>query len=134
MGAQISSLEENAQEANSTRVGWVKTLPERGTTDLLVTCIATLLLCVYSSLHPNLPMQQESQLMRQWRFVRWGLLGVLGPEVIVWTAWRQYVSARALQAEVDKYDYSRLDVRSMRPSSREWLRLRFLASEHRILD
>jgi hypothetical protein len=110
MGAQISSLEAEAHDPDFSRVGWVKVSPERGTLDLLVTCLATLLLCVYSSLHPNLPMQLESNIKRQWRYFKWGLLGILGPELIVWTAWRQHVSARALQAEVDKQDFSRLHV------------------------
>lgn len=83
MGAQISALEEDARVPDFSRIGWIKVSPERGSLDLLVTCLATLLLGVYSSPHPNLPMQLESNIKQHWRQFNWGWLGIPGPELIV---------------------------------------------------
>jgi hypothetical protein len=34
------------------------------------------------------------------RNFKWGLIGVFGPELVVFAAWRQYNSAKELHAEV----------------------------------
>lgn len=82
------------------RVGWVNDPDGRGTFSLVVSCLSTLLLCVYSAMHLNLPMYHESGARYVWRYCKWALIGVLGPELVVWTAWRQYISAHALRNEI----------------------------------
>ena len=82
------------------RVGWVEDPNGRGTFGLVVSCLSTLLHCVYSAMHLNLPMHHESSARYVWRYFKWALIGVLGPELVVWTAWRQYVSAHALRHEI----------------------------------
>jgi hypothetical protein len=51
-------------------------------------------------MHLNLPMYHESNARYVWRYFKWALIGVLGPELVVWTAWRQYISANALRNEI----------------------------------
>jgi len=49
-------------EMNSTieRAGWVAEPTGRGTLGLLISCGATIFLCTYSAVHPNLPALDES--------------------------------------------------------------------------
>ncbi|ORY58714.1 uncharacterized protein BCR38DRAFT_352335 [Pseudomassariella vexata] len=81
---------------NATLVGFVSDPDSRGTVSLLFSCILTLTLCVWSAVHLNLPKCNEKDLKYTWRYFKWSMLGVFGPELVVWTAWRQYISARAL--------------------------------------
>lgn len=84
----------------SQRVGWVEDPNGRGTFGLVVSCLSTLLLCVYSAMHLNLPMYKESSARYIWRYFKWALIGILGPELVVWMAWRQYISAHTLRNEI----------------------------------
>lgn len=80
----------------TTLVGFVSGPDGRGTLSLLFSCIFTLVLCVWSTVHLNLPKPTESSLEHTWRYLKWSLLGIFGPEFVIWTAWRQHISARAL--------------------------------------
>ncbi|RVX71197.1 hypothetical protein B0A52_04771 [Exophiala mesophila] len=54
-------------------------------------------ICVWSALHLNIAATNETTVQYWLRTVRWILLGVFGPELVVFAAWRQYISARAMQ-------------------------------------
>lgn len=82
---------------NLTKVGWTDEPPGRGTLSILVSCISTLVLCVYSAIHLNLPSRNEGRFQYMWRHFKWSLIGIFGPELVVWTAWRQFISAKTLQ-------------------------------------
>lgn len=81
---------------NSTLVGFVVEPDGRGTLSLLFSCIFTLSLCVWSAVHLNLPQTDESPSEYSYRYLKWSILGVFGPELVIWAAWRQYISARSL--------------------------------------
>ena len=53
-------------------------------------------------MHLNIPPHNETQIEGWWRNIKWGLMGIFGPELVVFTAWRQYNSAKALQAKVNE--------------------------------
>jgi hypothetical protein len=86
--------------ANTTQssdfVGYVSEPNVRGTTSLLLSCVLTLVLCVWSALHLNVPQQDASPLQCFLCNVRWIITGVYAPELVVFTAWRQWASARLL--------------------------------------
>ena len=84
-------------------VGWVGDPNGRGTVSLLTSCLITLGLCVWSSIHLNIPPRRLSSLRLGLRYAKWGLLGIFGPELVVYSAWRQLSSARTLQEEVRKF-------------------------------
>lgn len=48
-------------------------------------------------MHLNLPKRNESSFAYTWSYCKWSFLGVFGPELVLYTAWRQYLSAKALQ-------------------------------------
>jgi hypothetical protein len=86
---------------NSTiTAGWVSTPNERGTFSLVTSCLLTLGLCVWSAMHINIPPYGESPVQYWLRNGKWALVGFLGPELVVFAAWRQYNSAQALAIEL----------------------------------
>ncbi|MCJ1301591.1 hypothetical protein MMC08_004392, partial [Hypocenomyce scalaris] len=97
---------DGASKATSNRtvttVGWVSDPNGRGTSSLVITCVLTLGLCVWSAIHLNVPPKNESRVQYGTRYVKWSLMGVLAPELVVWTAWRQWNSAKTIQREVNK--------------------------------
>lgn len=84
----------------SLTMGWVSEPDGRGTFSLMTSCVLTLSLCVWSAMHLNIPHYRESRWQYWLRHVKWGLVGIFAPELVVFAAWRQYVSANAVQYEV----------------------------------
>lgn len=80
----------------SETVGWQSDPNGRGTFTLVSSCLLTLTVCVYSAMHLNVPPPGESVLRYWLRNIRWALLGIFGPELVVFIAWKQYLSARAI--------------------------------------
>ena len=84
--------------ANETQtVGWQSDPNGRGTFTLVSSCLLTLLICVYSAMHLNVPPYGESTLQFWVRNIKWALLGIFGPELIVFIAWKQYQSANTIR-------------------------------------
>ena len=83
-------------------MGWVEDPDGRGTVTILTSCLLTLGLCVWSAMHLDIPPRRVSQLGLWFLYFKWSLIGVLGPELVVYVAWRQLNSARALKQELEK--------------------------------
>ena len=80
--------------------GWVYEPNQRGTFAIISSCALTIGLCVWSALHLNIPSSKQT-VARSWvRNIVWVLMGLFGPELVVFGAWRQYVSARTLQNKI----------------------------------
>ncbi|KAK3684044.1 hypothetical protein B0T22DRAFT_431849 [Podospora appendiculata] len=92
----------NSSSNNNTQVlvGFVSEPAGRGTISLLLSCLFTLALCVWSSVHLDLPEPDEGTVRYTWRYLKWSLLAVFGPELVVWAAWRQHISARTLTSKI----------------------------------
>lgn len=67
-------------------VHWKPNPTSRGTFDVLSTCIITLLLCVWTAVHLNVspPGQFWKSIFRK---IKWLILALLAPEVVVIIAW-----------------------------------------------
>lgn len=81
-------------------VAWYSTPNFRGTWDLIVSCVLTLVICVWSALHLNVPVESSRLRERNARRLRWVLLGIFAPEVVVSTAFAQFLTARWLKREI----------------------------------
>lgn len=90
------------ESINSTLVGFVSDPDGRGTLSLLFSCLLTLGLCVWSAVHLNLPKYDESENAYSYRYFKWSILGLFGPELVIWAAWRQFISARALTKSINE--------------------------------
>ncbi|KAK0105190.1 hypothetical protein ONS95_004414 [Cadophora gregata] len=89
-------------EKNNDIVGWVADPNGRGTSGLVISCLLTLGLCVWSAMHLNIPVKHEGQREFWLRRVKWSTCGVPIPELVVLLAWRQWTSAGRLTKEVNK--------------------------------
>jgi hypothetical protein len=83
-------------------VGWVSDPRGRGTSGLIISCLLTLVLCVWNAMHLNIPPKAETQAQYWSRSLKWVALGVLIPELVVLSAWRQWLSARRMGKELGK--------------------------------
>lgn len=97
-------------------VAWYSAPNFRGTWDLIVSCVLTLVICVWSALHLNVPVETSRLKGRNIRRLRWILLGIFAPEVVVSTAFAQYLTARSLRSEIRKD----IDYRSKHKVSLIW--------------
>ncbi|MBE3041943.1 hypothetical protein IMZ48_05055 [Candidatus Bathyarchaeota archaeon] len=82
-------------------VGYVSDPDGRGTPSLVISCLVTLILCVWSAVHLNVPRRDETKLQSFLVAFRWIVAGIYAPELVVFVAWRQWSSARLLQRIVD---------------------------------
>lgn len=67
-----------------------------------LSCILTFTLCVYTALNLNIPSSKDSELHKSLRTMKWAFLGILAPELVVFVAWRQYISVTALEATIKR--------------------------------
>lgn len=89
-------------KANTTdTVGFVREDNQRDTISLLISCFATLGLCVYSAVHLNIPRKGKSNYRVLLKELQWCVIGLFAPELILYTAWRQLASARQLCFEIE---------------------------------
>ena len=72
----------------------------RGTFSIVSSCLLTLSLCVYTAVHLNVPQHGDLELRGWLRTARWVLFGILAPELILYTAWRQFRSVCALERSI----------------------------------
>jgi hypothetical protein len=74
----------------------------RGTWSLILSCVLTMSLCVYTALHPNIFSTNTTRGVRFILNLRWVLLGIVAPELFAYTGWKQWDSARKLTLEVNR--------------------------------
>ncbi|KAF8460189.1 hypothetical protein BDZ91DRAFT_664728 [Kalaharituber pfeilii] len=84
---------------------WLDSPARRGTFDVFTSCVLTLVLCVWTAVHPDVPAPArrgfwQCFVIRSW----WVLIGLLAPEYLLWQAIRQYLKARGIckQAQVHR--------------------------------
>ena len=83
-------------------VSWVDDPNRRGTSGILSSCIITMVLCIWTALHLNLPLRSHAKQKwyakgHSWRKFGWLVLTLLAPEIAVYTAWYQYREARKVK-------------------------------------
>ncbi|KAK3343454.1 hypothetical protein B0T25DRAFT_554363 [Lasiosphaeria hispida] len=109
----IADSTSDATTASSELVGYVQDPNGRGTLSLLISCVLTLILCVWSALHLNVPSRNHTAAGNAWLNTRWIVTGIYAPELVVFAAWRQWCSAKLLQ----KLVANTLNNASPKPSS-----------------
>ena len=67
-------------------VHWQPSPSTRGTSDILSECIVTMLLCVWTAVHLNVP-RPGSVWGPRLRKLGWLILALLSPEMVAYTAW-----------------------------------------------
>src|SRR3569833_871931 len=75
-------------------IGWHPEPTERGTWGISSTCLSTMAIAIWTSLHLNIPAHKEAHRQNLVRKVSWLTCGVFAPELIVWCAYEQYKDAK----------------------------------------
>jgi hypothetical protein len=68
----------------------------RGTFNILSTCLTTMILCVWTAVHLNIPGLNDGKRQRFLHKPGWLLLALLAPELVAWNVWEQRQIARDL--------------------------------------
>ncbi|KAF2824835.1 hypothetical protein CC86DRAFT_47574 [Ophiobolus disseminans] len=86
----------NASHANGTQFHTWRPEPQvRGTFSILSSCLLTMVLCVWTAVHLNIP--EYGKLTAQvWRKLGWVMISLLAPELVLLTAYYQYTDAMEL--------------------------------------
>jgi hypothetical protein len=71
--------------------------------DLLWSCLATIFICTWSAMHPNLPGRDDSERTIFWRKVGYMAMAVVTPEIIAVIAWDELREVRDLRKRVSQF-------------------------------
>lgn len=79
----------------------------RGTYGLLSSCILTMVLCVWTAVHLNLPEHRghDHKYLPSYQMGRkmwWLLLGLFAPEIVAWTAFEQRRQSKDLDGKIKR--------------------------------
>ncbi|KAK5172746.1 uncharacterized protein LTR77_002866 [Saxophila tyrrhenica] len=92
--------------APSARLGWQDSPDRRGTLDIVWSCVFSILLCLWTMLHLNVPTENDTYITIFWRKMRWLILGILAPELPMLFACGQYASAKRSVEDFRSLGYS----------------------------
>lgn len=73
---------------------WVSSPNGRGTWDILYGCVCTLIACVYTAIHLNIPPNDEKEWRTLRRKLKWIFIALFAAEIVVYTAFEQWYLGR----------------------------------------
>ena len=98
--SNITAITTSTTGNSTIRYGWVSQPNQRGSIDIIWSCVFTLIICLWTMLHLNLPAPNDNSWTIFWRRTRWLLLGIPAPELLMTFAFAQWSSARRSRAEM----------------------------------
>lgn len=75
-------------------VGWQSSPDERGSIDIIYSCLAVIVTGVWTVLHLNVPARGDSLLRIVVRRLRWSAVSVMAPDMLTMFAASQWLRAR----------------------------------------
>ena len=81
---------------------WVSEPTGRGTIGLVVPCVITLGLCVWTAVHLKVVTQPSTGRLLAMK-AAWTFLGVFTPELMLWISFQQYLEARSVRAQLRSF-------------------------------
>ncbi|KAK4222245.1 hypothetical protein QBC38DRAFT_375509 [Podospora fimiseda] len=99
---QLERLQDDTKALHETRApSWVDAPNMRGTSSILYSCLLTLVTCIYTALHLDIP-NHSSSFHFLLKKVGWVALALFAPEIVLWFAAHQFLQARHLTKELRK--------------------------------
>ncbi|KAI9881126.1 MAG: hypothetical protein M1830_008284 [Pleopsidium flavum] len=92
----------NSTELNDFAPAWVSEPNGRGTWKIIYSCCFTLSLCVVTAIHLNVGPAGENTFECWRRKCKWVIIAILSPEIILYTAGKQWFSASRLCKKLNK--------------------------------
>jgi hypothetical protein len=99
---------------------WVAEPTQRGTYGIISLCLSTLIICVWSTLHLNIPTMGCSTTRRFFLQVFWMFSALLAPELLLCFAMSERLNARILLKKVLKF-HSHLEEPGIFRSMWDWI-------------
>lgn len=81
---------------------WVPDPSGRGTWSLLYSCVFTLVLCVWTSIHLNVPPQDDNSFKYWGRRIGWVVCALFAHEIVVFIAFQQWFLAWTFLRELKR--------------------------------
>lgn len=103
VGAQLRAAQGNRTLLN-TEFGpaWASSPDYRGSTDILWSCILTLVACIYNAIHLNIPSKHEGLWRSTLHKFQWVAISLFAPELVLFTAFTQFLEARKIVSELNR--------------------------------
>jgi len=100
LGALLSENRGNRTALHHLRApAWVASPEIRGTLGIVWSCLVTLVACIYTALHLNVPNRTGIWDMALYK-AKWAAVGLFVPEVLLYIAVSQFFEARQLQTRM----------------------------------
>ena len=99
----MSNPSANATSPRNPPYLWEGEPKKRGTYGIITFCFSTLIICVWSTLHFNIPIRRFTATHRFLLQVSWMFIALLAPEFLLFLAINEMFMARALLREVLKF-------------------------------
>ncbi|KAL7272833.1 hypothetical protein RUND412_004341 [Rhizina undulata] len=111
--AESIPIDRNSSTGYQREPSWVPNPTRRGTWDLLISCLDTLTLCIWTTPHLNIkpvldteensPIKTASKVWKLPRKLKWVIIGLITPEVVMTCAATQWWQARKLRWKMREY-------------------------------
>lgn len=82
-----------------TAPAWVAASDVRGTLEIVWSCLVTIVACVYTALHLNIPKRHGAWTMLLHK-AKWVGIALIAPEMVLYIASSQFFAARTLQSRL----------------------------------
>jgi hypothetical protein len=113
--AQILQNKDNLTALRLIRApSFVESPQFRGTTAIIYSCVVTLIACIYTALHLNVPTRSGLANTIAYKG-KWVVIGLIAPELVLYLAISQFLEARALVRNLNRL----LDERKPKPGDLE---------------
>ena len=73
----------------------------RGTFDIIWSCLLTIIACIYNAIHLNVPPRNTGKWLLLLRKVKWATIALFAPEIVLYTAMRQFLGAYKVKGKVN---------------------------------
>ena len=100
---------------------WEGEPKKRSTYGIISFCFSTLIICIWSTLHFNIPIRRYTATRRLFLQVSWMIIALLGPELLLYLAINEMITARILLKQVLKF-HPHLATPGMLARMYKWIR------------
>ncbi|KAK4224112.1 hypothetical protein QBC38DRAFT_26630 [Podospora fimiseda] len=96
----LERIQDDRKALHETRApSWVDAPNMRGTSSILYSCLLTLVACVYTALHLNIPEHSSFPRILLTK-AKWVVMALFSPEIVLWVAVDQFFQARNLARDL----------------------------------
>src|SRR5258706_10309301 len=100
---KMDNLATNTTTPSNPPYLWMREPKQRGTFGIISFCFSTLVICIWSTLHFNIPIRRYTATRRFFLQVSWMILALLAPEVLLYLAINERITATLLLKQVLKF-------------------------------